>query len=138
MGHNRNKRVIEEFDELLTTRELERLDVLCTPDMVNHALAPGRPAGLAGTREFLQTMGRTQMTNQSWQELTVVAEGDYVVQFGVRSGHWHGGDFMGIQAAPGDYSRDFAAMFRLDDGRIAERWAIRDDLGMLRQLRAMP
>ena len=137
MSRDTNKRVVEEFDELLSTHELERLDVLCTPDMVNHALAPGRPAGLAGTREFLQTMGRTSMTNQSWHELTVVAEGDYVVQFGVRSGHWNGGDFMGIHAAPGDYSRDFAAMFRLADGRIAERWAIRDDLGMLRQLRAI-
>ena len=137
MSLSTNKRVIEDFAELLTTHALERLDGLCTPDMVNHALAPGRPAGLAGTREFLETRARTQMTNQSWQELTVVAEGDYVVQFGVRSGHWHGGKFMGIQASPGDYSRDFAAMFRLRDGRIAERWAIRDDLGMLRQLRAL-
>ena len=25
--------------------------------MVNHALAPDRPSGLAGTREFLETMG---------------------------------------------------------------------------------
>lgn len=138
MSLSSNKRVIEEFDELLTTHELDRLDVLCAPDMVNHALAPDRPAGLAGTREFLQTMGRTQMTNHAWQELTVVAEGEYVVQFGVRSGHWHGGEFMGIHAAPGPYSRDFATMYRLQDRRIAERWVVRDDLTMLRHLGALP
>jgi hypothetical protein len=50
--------------------------------MVNHALARDRPSGLAGTREFLETMGRHQMTHQGWSRLVVVAEGDYVVQVG--------------------------------------------------------
>ena len=36
----------------------------------------------------------------------------------------------------GDYDRDFACMYRFEGGRIAERWAIRDDLGMFRQLGA--
>jgi predicted ester cyclase len=27
-------------------------------------------------------------------------------------------------------------MYRFEDGKIAERWAIRDDLGMLKQLGA--
>ncbi|MEP6650350.1 MAG: hypothetical protein ABJA74_10650 [Lapillicoccus sp.] len=69
--------------------------------MVNHALAPDRPAGLAGTREFLETQGRHQINGQYWDELVVVAEGDYV--------------------EPGSYVRDFAAMYRFEDGRIAER-----------------
>lgn len=138
MSVSSNKDVVERFDALLANHELDQLEVLCTPDMVNHALAPGRPAGLAGTREFLETMGRRQFADQAWRELTVVAEGDHVVQFGVRSGHWLGGEFLGVQAAPGPYARDFAAMYRFRDGRIAERWAVRDDLGMLRQLGALP
>jgi len=28
-------------------------------------------------------------------------------------------------------------IYRLVDGRIAERWAVRDDLGMMRQLGAL-
>jgi predicted ester cyclase len=138
MSVTTNKDVIERFDALLTTHELDQLEVLCTPDMVNHALAPGRPPGLAGSREFLETTGRRQFADQAWHELTVVAEGDYVVQFGVRGGQWPGGEFLGVQAAPGAYARDFAAMYRFRDGRIAERWAVRDDLGMLRQLGALP
>jgi predicted ester cyclase len=90
--------------------------------------------GLAGTREFLETMGRTQMTHEGWDELVVIGEGDHVVQYGVRHGQWHGGRFMGIEVAPGAYSRGFAAMYRFEDGRIAERWAVRDDLTMVRQL----
>jgi predicted ester cyclase len=117
---------------------LSALDQLCVPDMVNHALAPDRPPGLAGTREFLETMGRHQMTNEGWSHLVVVADGDYIVQYGTRRGRWHGGRFMGIEADAGDYDRGFAAMYRFVGNRIAERWAVRDDLTMLRQLGALP
>jgi predicted ester cyclase len=132
-----NRKVLQRFDALLGADDLSELDELCTPGMVNHALAPDRPAGLAGTREFLQTQGRHQITDIQWVDLTVVAEGDYVVQFGRQSGKWAGGEFMGIWAGPGSYLRDFAAMYRFQDGKIAERWVVRDDLGMLKQLGAL-
>ena len=138
MGVEENRRVLDAFDGLLGSDDLSTLDQLCTPGMVNHALAPDRPAGLAGTREFLETMGRQQMTHEGWSELVVVAEGDFVVQDGRRHGRWHGGRFMGIEASPGPYDRGFASMYRFEAGRIAERWAVRDDLTMLRQLGAVP
>ena len=55
-----------------------------------------------------------------------------------RTGPWPGGEFLGIPAPAGDYARGFATLYRFRDGRIAERWAVRDDLGMLRQLGALP
>ncbi|MEY9965524.1 putative ester cyclase [Streptacidiphilus sp. MAP12-16] len=137
MGIEDNKRVVKRFEELVAARDVERLDELCTPDMVNHALAPGRPAGLAGTREFLTTMAQL-FENDHFDSSYVVAEGDLVVQFGVRSGHWKGGNLFGFPAQSGNYARDVAFAYRIADGRIAERWAIRDDLGMLRQLGALP
>ena len=49
-----NKALVAQFDELSNSGgDLAILDSLCTPDLVNHALAPGRPPGLEGTREFL-------------------------------------------------------------------------------------
>jgi predicted ester cyclase len=137
MSTQRHKEILERFDALLGSDELSQLDEVCMPDMVNHALAPDRPQGLAGTREFLDTTGRRSFRDQTWDELTVVAEGPYVVQFGKRGGQWSGGPFLGIEAPAGPYSRDFMAAYRFADGRIAERWAIRDDLGMLRQLGAL-
>ena len=134
MSTQRNKEILERLDALLGADDLTELDELCTPDMVNHAIASDRPGGLAGTREFLETMGRSSFSDQVWHELTVVGEGPYVVQFGKRGGRWLGGEFMGVEAPAGRYSRDFMAAYRFADGRIAERWAIRDDLGMLRQL----
>ena len=96
MSTEHNRRVLERFDALPGAEDLRELDDLCKPDMVNHSLAPGRPAGLAGTRDFHQTQGRRQMTGQYWDQLVVVAEGDYVVPFGRRGGDWAGGDFMGF------------------------------------------
>lgn len=137
MNSQHNKEILARFDALLGADDLNELDELCTPDMVNHAIAPDRPNGLAGTREFLETMARTHFRDQRWDELTVVTEGPYIVQFGKRGGTWLGGEFMGIEAPAGQYSRDFVAAYRFVEGRIAERWAIRDDLGMLRQLGAI-
>jgi len=48
-------------------------------------------------------------------------EGDYIVQYAVRHCRWHGGRFMGFDAAPGDYIRGFAAMYQFESGQIAER-----------------
>lgn len=137
MGIEENKKVVERFEELISSQELELLDELCTPDMVNHALAPTRQPGLAGTREFLATTGKTRFTTTTWPERFVVAEGDLVVWYGVRGGHWTGGELFGSDVPAGDYERGFAVMYRLVDGKIAERWAVRDDLGMLRQLGAL-
>jgi predicted ester cyclase len=134
----RNKAVVEEFDAMLNTHDLSRLDELCTPDMVNHALASGRPQGLEGTREFLASSFGRRFATDGWEQLTVIAEGDFVVQHGVRGGQWPGGPFLGFEAEPGEYAREVVFVFRLEDGKIAERWAIRDDLTMLRQLGALP
>jgi predicted ester cyclase len=104
--------------------------------MVNHALAPGRPAGLEGTREFLATRGRRGWNTDRWQQVVVVADGDYVVQYGIREGRWPGGSFRGVEIPAGNYTREVAFMYRLEDGRIAERWAVRDDLGWMQHLGA--
>lgn len=135
MAVEENKKIVERFEELITTQELDLLDELCMPDMINHSLAPSRPAGLTGTREFLNTTGK-QFQTTTWPEKFVIAEGDFVVWYGVRGGRWAGGNLFGFDVPEGDYERAFAVMYRLEDGKIAERWVVRDDLCMLRQLGA--
>ena len=74
---------------------------------------------------------RAMMTDQG---VVTIAEGDYVVQFGRRMGTWPGGHFRGADIPAGDYAYDVAFMYRFQDGRIAERWAVRDDLAMIQPL----
>jgi predicted ester cyclase len=136
MTIERNKELVRRFDEVVARGDVDALDDLCTPDMLNHSLSPSRPKGLEGTRDFLRT-GMAQLNEDGWTESVMVAEGDYVVQFGVRGGHWRGGAFLGIDARPGPYSREVSFCYRIEDDKIAERWAMRDDLTMLRQLGAL-
>jgi predicted ester cyclase len=129
-----NKQVVSQFDELGNAGgDLSRLDALCTPDLVNHALASTAPSGLDGTRRFLERAARG-VHGARWLSSVVVAENDLVVQFGQREQHWPGGTFRGFDLPAGGFRRDTAFAYRLVDGRIAERWAIRDDLAMLLQL----
>ena len=60
-----------------------------------------------------------------------------MVQFGSREHDGAGGRFRGFDAPAGTYVRDSAVAYRPAAGRIAERWAIRDDLAMLLQLDAV-
>ena len=90
MSTETNKALVGRLDAILNTGELGQLDELCSPDMVNHSLAPSRPPGLAGTRQWLATEGR-KFESFRWRELFVVAEGDLVVQFGVRASGRPGG-----------------------------------------------
>jgi predicted ester cyclase len=137
MDVSHNKAVVAQLDQLGNEGgDLTILDRLCTPDLVNHALASSRPQGLEGTREFLRGAHRDRLGGR-WLHSHVVGEDDMVVQFGSRELNWPGGAFMGFQTPPGIATRDVAFAYRLVDGRVAERWAIRDDLSMLLQLGAI-
>jgi predicted ester cyclase len=136
MGSETSKAIVGRFDAILNNRDLDQLDELCGPDMVNHALAPGRPAGLAGTRQWLETDGRN-FQSFTWKELFVIAEDDLVVQFGVRGHDWPGGRFRGFDVPAGHCERGTAFMYRIAGGRIVERWAVNDLLAMLLQLGAI-
>ena len=136
MSTQSNKALAERLDAILNTGDLGQLDELCSPDMVNHSLAPSRPLGLEGTRQWLATEGR-KFESFRWRERHVVAEGDLVVQVGVRGGHWPGGAFRGFDIPAGPYHRDTAFMYRIAGERIVERWAVNDHLAMLLQLGAI-
>lgn len=144
MGIHENKSTIERFDRLTAACDPDALDEICTLDMINHALASHRRAGLEGTKQFLRECkvdpGKAawMQAMMSGQQLVTIAEGDYVIQFGRRAGRWPGGRFRGFDIPVGEYEYDVAFMYRFQGGSIAERWAVRDDLAMIEQLGASP
>ena len=139
MTLSENKAVVAELDALGNgSGDLAQLDALCAPDIVNHALAPGRPQGIEGTREFLVGARRHEHPGRRWIDSLVVAEGDLVVQFGRRELHWPGGSFRGFDIPAGPFTRDVAFAYRLRHAQVVERWAIRDDLAMIQQLGGVP
>ena len=126
--------VVARAEEIIDTAQVDRAGEVFHPEVVNHALAPNRPAGLAGTQEYLRSAFHARFVGERWTHRIEVTDGEYVVHLGARAGHWPGGQFLGIDAPAGDYSRDLAFIYRVANGLIVERWAYRDDLGFLRQL----
>lgn len=67
----------------------------------------------------------------------VIAEGDQVL-VRLRFQGRHTGDLMGLR--PSGRSIDIAVMdlFRIVDGQLVEHWALLDNLGLLKQVGALP
>ncbi len=135
MGLEENKAVVRQFlDEVVGRGDMTAAAQLCTPDAVNHAAAPGREHGVENIKAVLEFSRRAQ-PDQQWVEQHFVAEGDLVVVYGRREGTWQAASFRGVDTPSGKrVTVELAHMFRLRDGKIAEHWAVRDDLGMMQQL----
>lgn len=138
MDIERNKAaVLRLLDEVVGEGRMDLLDEICAADVVNHAAAPDRQHGIENLKEILEFTRRAQ-PDQRWSERHLVAEGDLVVAYGRREATWQAPSFRGLDT-PQDVAItvELAHMWRLDDGKIVEHWAVRDDLGMMQQLGAI-
>jgi predicted SnoaL-like aldol condensation-catalyzing enzyme len=131
----RHKAVVERyFSEVLDQGRIELMPELMTPDVVLHR--PGFDvSGLNAAMQRLRSV--LQDFSAFSSELSgLIAEGDMVavrVQHRTRARphvfHSRAGD-VGIDT---EMALEWTAIaqFRLKDGRIAEEWVMRDELGML-------
>ena len=130
----RSRRVITEFGSRVAARDPDVWDDLVAADFVNHAAAPQGRDGLRATYEHL----RHDLGDFSVEEHHVLADGDHVAVHLTLRGH-HVASTMplltGVPVTGADVTWTFLHLFRIQDGRIAEHWACRDDLGLLNQLR---
>ena len=111
-------------------------DELIHPEFVNHEAAQGRPSGPAGMIETAAWL-RSTFGNPTFEEQDIVAEGDRVV-VRVLSKGTHTGEVMGIPPTGKYFEVQQFHEYRIQDGKIAEHWACRDDVGMMRQLGVLP
>jgi steroid delta-isomerase-like uncharacterized protein len=123
--------------ELWGEGNLAVADEIVATDYVRHD--PGAPIAVQGPEDVKRhvIMLRAMLPDLTLQIEDVVAEGDRVVlrYTGVATDT---GGYMG-QPPTGNVTRTAAMqIFRIADGKIAESWALRDDLGTLRQLGHLP
>jgi predicted ester cyclase len=131
----RNKAVVRRFLEVVSDGgDLSVMDEVCAPGVVNHAARPGLQDGLNAFKQLMAFIHEAQ-SERRWTQQRYVAEGDFVIVYGVRQGSWHAPEFRGVRIPrEGHVSVELAHMFRLSDGLIEEHWAVRDDLAMMQQL----
>jgi predicted ester cyclase len=133
-----NKTVVRRFlDEVVGRGAVHLASELCTEDCVNHAAVPERQRGIENLKAVVE-FSRSAQPDQHWVEQHIVGDGDLVIAYGRREGTWQATSFRGIETPTNrPVSVELAHMFRLRDGKIAEHWAVRDDLGMMQQLGAI-
>jgi predicted ester cyclase len=133
MGVEENKAVIRRWVEVTNAQDMDSLVKLFTPDTFDHV---GRRAGPDWWRQVFTFLYAT-LPDWQWTLDDLVAEGDRVVARLTARGTHLGSEipFLGGIAPTGKpVAWTHHHSFRLVNGRIAEHWANRDDLGFLRQV----
>jgi steroid delta-isomerase-like uncharacterized protein len=134
-----NKALIRRYIEAIDgndSSDWSILDEFVAEDVVVHnpqlpGVTPDREGIKQAAEMFRQaTPGRHEIPLQ-------VAEGDLVVSLIVARGV-HAGELLGIPATGNDVETEGIAIHRIDDGKIAEYWAVTDTARVLQQVGALP
>lgn len=137
MSAEQNRELIRRFyDEGWTQNDLGVYDELVTEDFVDHQAVPGLPPGREGFRA-LNVMFRAAFPDLRVDVDNVVAEDDKV-GCRWRSTGTHHGELFGIPPTGNKVDVTATVFYRVEDGRLAEGWISRDDVGLMRQLGVMP
>jgi predicted ester cyclase len=111
-------------------------DAIIHPDFFDHTNPPGMQHGLEGHKAIVRLF-RSVFPDPEWQIDDLIAEGDKVVARTTMRGT-HLGAFFGIPPTGRNVEMNGVHVMRIADGKIIEHWGSNDDLGLMRQLGAIP
>lgn len=127
-----NRNVVRRFvDEVWVKGDLDAIPELFTTDSVLHdpdGDIVGHEAFEAYNRAYLEAFPDLEYSIED-----MVAEGDRVA-FRSRMRGTHRGEFRGFEATDRSFDAEGIIIARIESGKIAERWASFDALGIMRQL----
>lgn len=125
------------FEEVFSQGNLTLIDELVAPDFLNHEVPPGMNNRGPDSMRQVVTMLRTAFPDLHFTIEELVAEGDTVAGRVTMSGT-HLGPFQGIAPTGRPFQQDHMHFVRFRGGLAIEHRAVRDDLGMMRQLGVIP
>ena len=133
MSTEENKAVIRRlFDEVYNGQNFDHLEELVAQDVLNHSAVAEHQHGIESFRHVMEWL--VALAPDGRYELTgMIAEEDMVACRVTASGTQEG-EIFGIPPTGKSFSVEHIHWHRLADGKLAERWAVRDDLGALIQL----
>ena len=125
------------YEDVMPSGDAAGIEQLVAEGFVNHAAIPDTPEGRDGALAQQEILCAA-FSDQRYEIHKTLEDGDDVAVYCT----WHGthvGEFMGIPATQKSIATRQVHLLRFDaDGRMAEHWAVRDDLTMLRQLGIAP
>lgn len=124
------------WEEIFPSGDVDRLADVIAEDGIDHTARPGEPQGLVGVQQTMLWLG-TVFSDQRWEIHQVIGEGETVVVYCTLHGR-HTGDLMGIPPTSREVAMDYVQILRFKDGKAVERWGVRDDMALMRQLGILP
>jgi steroid delta-isomerase-like uncharacterized protein len=118
------------MEEVFNRGNFDVADDLVAEDFYNHEApdSPG-PEGFKASAVWL----RSAFPDYNAELHELIADGAFVAARLIVTGT-HLGDFMGFPPTGRSFSVQHIHMYRVANGKVAEHWACRDDLGQLSQL----
>jgi len=134
MTEETNKALLRRtYEEWFNQGNLTNVDELIAPDFINHEVPPGmNNRGPESMRQVVMML-RSAFPDLHFTIEGLVAEGDTVAARVTLSGT-HLGPFMGMAPTGRSFRQAQMHFVRFRDGKGIEHRAVRDDLGMMRQL----
>ena len=122
MSPEGNKALFFRYQDALRARNSDELRAVLAPDFVGHDLPPGLPPGPEGLILF------RKRANQAFPDQKIVAMEELIaaddrVVARFTTTQTHQGEFMGIAATGKPFTIELIEIDRIENGRIAERWA---------------
>ena len=121
-----NRRMVERFWQAFNDRDLSLLDDLFAEDYVNHATIPGTPPGPAGQAQLMQRL---------W---TAFPDARFEIEHLAQDAGTHEGELFGIPGSGKPVAWRQCHLITVADGKATQHRAIRDDLGLMRQMGVVP
>jgi predicted ester cyclase len=137
MAPHESASVVEEFYEQWNSGAID-FERPVHPKIANHQPEREPEVGREAFREAIgSVMGA--VPDSRWTLLRLIASGDFVVCHNRWSGTWGGTIFRGVATPAGKpFSVEHIHIYRMENHQLAEHWVVRDDLGMMLQLEALP
>jgi predicted ester cyclase len=124
------------LEEIFPNGDAAGLAEVVHPDCVSHEAPPGALQGLEGMTRTMRWL-QGAFSERRYEIHQVIGDGDTVAVHCTFSGR-HTGEFMGMAPTNRPFAVRQVHIVRFEHGKGVEHWAVRDDLGMLRQLGAVP
>lgn len=130
----RNKALIRRFiDRLVNERDPSAaVEQFLAPDFVDHNAPPEQPPGPEGVKRVSERV-LSALADLRVEMDIMIAEADKVA-VRHRAQARHVGNFMGVPATGKILTWTTISIYRIENGRIAERWGLIDHADLLRQL----
>lgn len=129
-----NKQLVRRFyKEVYGDWNLAMVDEVVLPRFTSHDWPEGSPTGRQGFELFYSAI-RTAVPDARYEVDDLIAEGDKVVVRWRLLGT-HEGDFRGIAPTGQAIALKGIAIYRVDGGKLMERWVVTDLYGLLEEIR---